>query len=255
MEKERINEDDLTKILRKLSKGPIKFEELREWFIENFPDYDFDKMIDMLMKDQLIIIEQIGLVEKYVQLVKEVNAEKHEKNQDLYTSNIEFLKKNIDLKKELVKLLKHQNKGDLEKAIEQNERDIRMLSSKLDDLIEKGEKVEKNELEEEISEIEKLKSFLIDEIKKTRYKLDLKSVEKAVKRIKSIMKEQSVDELTIDRKYLPEIVNINLLEISKSDGLPIFKTIVLEYLKRKGIITRFFGNVIKFTIEILPPED
>ena len=35
MEKKRLNEDDLTKIMEKLSKDPIELEELREWFIEN----------------------------------------------------------------------------------------------------------------------------------------------------------------------------------------------------------------------------
>ncbi|MEJ2249912.1 MAG: hypothetical protein P8Y70_13530 [Candidatus Lokiarchaeota archaeon] len=62
--------------LRKLTKGPLPLEWLREWFKESFSEKDFDDMITTLEEKQLIFINQIGLVEKYVLLLKEVNAER-----------------------------------------------------------------------------------------------------------------------------------------------------------------------------------
>lgn len=71
-----INNPHIFKTLEKLSKGPVELEELREWFIENFPDKEFEEIINTLVEKQIIIINQIGLVEKYVLLLKEVNAER-----------------------------------------------------------------------------------------------------------------------------------------------------------------------------------
>lgn len=62
--------------LRKLSKGPLPLEWMKEWFQENFPDEDFDETIQTLAQKQLIFINQIGIVEKYILLLKEVNAER-----------------------------------------------------------------------------------------------------------------------------------------------------------------------------------
>jgi hypothetical protein len=71
-----LNKKHIFLTLRKLSKGPITLEELKDWFIEKFPEIDFDKMIQNLVEKQFIFINQIGRVEKYVLLVKEVNAER-----------------------------------------------------------------------------------------------------------------------------------------------------------------------------------
>lgn len=69
--------------------------------------------------------------------------------------------------------------------------------------------------------------------------LILKSVEK---KIKSIMKTESINELTIERQYLPEIFGADVLEISKDDGLPVLEPFVISYLLSKGIFTDIFGN-------------
>jgi hypothetical protein len=76
--------------------GPIPLEWLREWFIENFPKFDFEATISTLVDKQFIFINQIGLVEKYVLLLKEVNAERIPPD-----SVIEY----IDDKPELIDLL------------------------------------------------------------------------------------------------------------------------------------------------------
>jgi len=91
-----INNQHIFKTLEKLSKGPVELEELREWFIENFPDKEFEEIINTLVEKQIIIINQIGLVEKYVLLLKEVNAERIPPD-----SVIEY----IDDKPELIDLL------------------------------------------------------------------------------------------------------------------------------------------------------
>lgn len=66
------------------------------------------------------------------------------------------------------------------------------------------------------------------------------------KKINSTMKKESVDELAIERKYLPEIFNEDYLELSKDDGLPTLKRFLLLCLLVFGIKTEFYGNVIKF---------
>jgi len=91
-----INNQHIFKTLEKLSKGPVELEELREWFIENFPDKEFEEIINTLVEKQILIINQIGLVEKYVLLLKEVNAERIPPD-----SVIEY----IDDKPELIDLL------------------------------------------------------------------------------------------------------------------------------------------------------
>ena len=62
--------------LKKLSRGPIALDGLREWYNDTFPKLDFKELIDTLESKQFIFINQIGIVEKYVLLLKEVNAER-----------------------------------------------------------------------------------------------------------------------------------------------------------------------------------
>lgn len=81
---------------------------------------------------------------------------------------------------------------------------------------------------------------------------DEDSLRKAIKKIISIFKEQSIDKITVQRKYLLEIFDADLLEISKNDGLPALKQIVLDYFEVRGIMTRFSDNVVQF--ETIVPE-
>ncbi|MFX1280613.1 MAG: hypothetical protein ACFFA3_14645, partial [Promethearchaeota archaeon] len=91
-----LNDKHIFETLEKLSNGPIPLEWLREWFIEEFPEKNFEEIIDTLVDKQFIFINQIGLVEKYVLLLKEVNAERIPPD-----SVIEY----IDDKPELIDLL------------------------------------------------------------------------------------------------------------------------------------------------------
>ncbi|MFX1287811.1 MAG: hypothetical protein ACFFFY_04535 [Promethearchaeota archaeon] len=78
--------------LKKLSKGPIALDGLREWYNDTFPKLDFKELIDTLVSKQFIFINQIGIVEKYVLLLKEVNAERIPPD-----SVIEYIDENPDL--------------------------------------------------------------------------------------------------------------------------------------------------------------
>ncbi|MFX1478041.1 MAG: roadblock/LC7 domain-containing protein [Promethearchaeota archaeon] len=71
---------------------------------------------------------------------------------------------------------------------------------------------------------------------------------KAYEKIISIGIKESVNRLAIERKYLPEILSKDVLEISKNDGLPILKPFVLKYFLLKEIKTKLYGNVIKFSL-------
>ncbi len=83
--KERTEEENIAYILNKkhifftlarLSKGPIALEELKEWFNEKFPDINFAEMRKTLEENRFIFINEIGRIQKYVLLLKEVNAER-----------------------------------------------------------------------------------------------------------------------------------------------------------------------------------
>lgn len=74
---------------------------------------------------------------------------------------------------------------------------------------------------------------------------DPKSAGGAYEKIISIMKKESVTELTIDRQYLPEILSYDVLKIS-SDGLPILKRFAIEYFLFGGIKTEYYGKVVRF---------
>ncbi len=67
---------------------------------------------------------------------------------------------------------------------------------------------------------------------------------KALRKIIIMMGE--LKEVTIMRKYLPEIFTEDLLENSKVDGLPTFTPLSLEYFKSCGILNRFHNDKIVF---------
>jgi len=71
-----LNKRPIFLTLKKLSKGPITEEGLKEWYNKTFPDLNFRELIGTLEEKQFIFINQIGRVEKYVLLLKEVNAER-----------------------------------------------------------------------------------------------------------------------------------------------------------------------------------
>jgi len=71
-----LNKRPIFLTLKKLSKGPITEEGLKEWYNKTFPDLNFRELISTLEEKQFIFINQIGRVEKYVLLLKEVNAER-----------------------------------------------------------------------------------------------------------------------------------------------------------------------------------
>jgi len=71
-----LNNEHVFLTLAKLSKRPITLEGLKEWFKQNFPGKDFDKIIETLVKNDFIFVDDIGRVEQYVLLLKEMNAER-----------------------------------------------------------------------------------------------------------------------------------------------------------------------------------
>ena len=96
-----LNKRHVFLMLKKLSKGPIALDGLREWYNTAFPKLDFKELIDTLVSKQFIFINQIGIVEKYVLLLKEVNAERIPPD-----SVIEYIDENPDLiELELIELL------------------------------------------------------------------------------------------------------------------------------------------------------
>ena len=66
---EKVEEEDITAFIEKenilmvlkyLSRGPITIENLKEWYTNKYPDYNFYKLIRNLIKAQMIIIPNVG---------------------------------------------------------------------------------------------------------------------------------------------------------------------------------------------------
>ncbi|UCC20872.1 MAG: roadblock/LC7 domain-containing protein [Promethearchaeota archaeon] len=74
--------------------------------------------------------------------------------------------------------------------------------------------------------------------------IDIGLLERAIRKIKSIMRKQSVNKLTIQRQYLPEIFDDNLLEIF--EGLPVLNPSVKKFFIAKGIDIKRTTKEIKF---------
>lgn len=83
-----------------------------------------------------------------------------------------------------------------------------------------------------------------DTIRPSR-EIPTEEINRATERIERLMKENAVDELAIERKYLPEIFSVNLLKLSK-DGLPKLKSFVVKEFYYRDIFTKLYGNVVKF---------
>jgi len=72
----------------------------------------------------------------------------------------------------------------------------------------------------------------------------------AYETIISIMTRESVDKLEIRRVYLHEILSEDILEIS-SDGLPTLKPFALVHFLSKGIKTKFYDDMVRFSLPYL----
>ncbi len=106
---------------------------------------------------------------------------------------------------------------------------------------------------ESVLEIQRTLDSMHSEIKSSTKELivtltpeTLKFTERLMKKIESIMKKEFVNELAIERQYFPEIFSDDYLEISKDDGLPTLKPFVTINIMLYGIMTKFYGNTIKF---------
>jgi len=92
---------------------------------------------------------------------------------------------------------------------------------------------------------QKFRSRFMTKQRREELEVSLQSIKIAAEKIEYLMKANTVNELAIERKYLPEIFSADLLGFSQ-DGLPTLKPFVLKELLLKGILTRFYGNVVKF---------
>ena len=81
--------------------------------------------------------------------------------------------------------------------------------------------------------------------------MNRESAERALNKIKSLLSEEGVNELTIERQYLLEIFSHELLELSPDDGLPILILSTRKYLSTRGIITTYKGKDVKFSKSLL----
>ncbi|MFW9951771.1 MAG: roadblock/LC7 domain-containing protein, partial [Candidatus Thorarchaeota archaeon] len=74
----------------------------------------------------------------------------------------------------------------------------------------------------------------------------IESLESAIRKVESVMRERSVNEFTIQRIYLPEIFSDDLLKISQDDGFPILKPFIIQYFNLRGFLIKFYSNLVKF---------
>jgi predicted regulator of Ras-like GTPase activity (Roadblock/LC7/MglB family) len=78
---------------------------------------------------------------------------------------------------------------------------------------------------------------------------DKNLLKESFQKIRSIMSEQSVKKITIQRQYLPEIFDDELLDIY--EGLPIIKPYFVNYFRAGGLLVTISNKEIRF-VEISP---
>ncbi|MFX1390015.1 MAG: roadblock/LC7 domain-containing protein [Promethearchaeota archaeon] len=78
---------------------------------------------------------------------------------------------------------------------------------------------------------------------------DKNILQESFQKIRSIMHEQSVKKLTIQRQYLPEIFDDELLDIY--EGLPVIKPYLVNYFRVRGVLVTISNKEIRF-VEISP---
>ncbi|MFX1274191.1 MAG: hypothetical protein ACFFAT_04030 [Promethearchaeota archaeon] len=71
-------------------------------------------------------------------------------------------------------------------------------------------------------------------------------VKNAFKGIKEKMKEEKIDRLIFERKYLSEIFNKKILIFKKYDDLPVLNNMALDYFLFHWINVKYEGPLIKF---------
>lgn len=94
-----------------------------------------------------------------------------------------------------------------------------------------------------------------DDLKYQDYDMMPDILDKEFKKIDSLMRERTVNELEIDRKYLPEIFSEDLLNLSY-DNLSIMSMFVMEEFRKRGITCETTKDKIKFfrAVEYLKKE-
>ena len=67
-----LKERDVFFTIQKLSKGPIRLNELKEWYCKEFPGLDFSKFLEKVESEKFVFVNEIGQ-DTYVLLVKQPN--------------------------------------------------------------------------------------------------------------------------------------------------------------------------------------
>lgn len=80
-------------------------------------------------------------------------------------------------------------------------------------------------------------------------------LDREFKKIESLIKENPDDELVIERKYLPETIDGDLLEISKNDKHPTLIQLALSEFKKRGVMTEFYNGKVKFVLVVKKVEE
>lgn len=99
------------------------------------------------------------------------------------------------------------------------------------------------ETEEDLALLEQLRNEKMV-LLKNRVLQDL--AEKGLRKILAIMERESIEEIAIERQYLQEMFDGGLIKLNKDDGLPILEGFLIEFMRRKGVRTELYGNVVKF---------
>ena len=74
----------------------------------------------------------------------------------------------------------------------------------------------------------------------------------ALRKVRGMMGE--IRSLSLKRKFLPNIFSGDLLENSKTDELPTFKSFVIRYFESCGIAVRVLETTINFYEDIINPK-
>jgi hypothetical protein len=104
-----------------------------------------------------------------------------------------------------------------------------------------------NKLRKTSEWVQRLKKMLIEgKVDPSPERILAKKIEEMTcNKIIQLMEQKDTRVLIIERKYLLELFNRQIIEISEDDALP-YLSKVIGYLKRHNIDTTYDGTLIKF---------
>ena len=194
---------------------------------EEKPDYPDPEFIQRMMKGNITLDDFYQLLKKMIEIGKF----------DKHLTMIGGGNLPEGLKRDAENIL-NQWSTMIQSMTEEERKNPKLLKKSRKRRIAVGAGVEYSAINSMLKQFNQLKMF--SKVSK------LTGASKLKKKISLLMKEYGTDMITIERKYLSEVVDSKSIMIDPASGLPLLKNSVKSYLESKNIRIRYTDELIEF---------